>query len=82
MRKQTNNGETPDYETQILIEAAQIASSKAIRSSVALGIAYQVIKDGEVLEVYPDKTFKVLRKIKRLALGIPNLKKGAVLRRK
>ena len=55
-------------EDSILLASAKIASSKAVRSSTALGITIKVIKDHEIVAINPDKTIKILRKIPKPTL--------------
>jgi len=69
-------------EDTVLLDSAKIASSKAVRSSIALGITFQVIRDHEVIAINPDKTIKVIRKISKPTIDISSLKKGMILERK
>jgi uncharacterized protein (DUF1778 family) len=71
-----------DEEEKILLKSASIASSKAIRSSFALGLTIEVIKGNKVIEISPDKTEKVIRTIPKPANRLPGLKKGMILKRK
>ena len=69
-------------EDSILLASAKIASSKAVRSSTALGITIKVIKDHEIVAINPDKSIKILRKIPKPTIYITSLKKGMILERK
>lgn len=67
-------------EDSILLDAAKIASSKAVRSARALGITIKVIRDHEIIAVNPVK-YKVIRKILKLSINISALRKGMILER-
>ncbi|MBK7638752.1 MAG: hypothetical protein IPJ22_01485 [Bacteroidetes bacterium] len=69
-------------EDSILLASAKIASSKAVRSSTALGITIKVIKDHEIVAINPDKSIKILRKIPKPTIDITSLRKGMILERK
>lgn len=69
-------------EEEILLASAKSASSKAIRSSTALGLTIKVIKNQEIVAINPDKSEVVIRKIERSQEEIPVLKKGTKLKRK
>lgn len=69
-------------EDALIVESAKIASSKAIRSSTAMGITIKVIKDNKIIEINPDKSVKVIRTISKPQLDTSSLKKGMVLERK
>lgn len=69
-------------EDTILLDSAKIASSKAVRSSIALGITFKVILDHEIIAINPDKSIKVIRKISKPTIEISSLKKGMILERK
>lgn len=71
-----------DNEDEILISSASTASSKAVRSSMALGISIKVIKDHNIITINPDKTTIVIRKISKLNIDISTLKKGMILEKK
>ena len=66
----------------VLLSSARDASSKAIRSTIALGITYKVIRNHQIVAVNPDKTIKVLRKISKSTIDVSSLKKGMILERK
>lgn len=72
----------PLLEDRVLLSSAKIASSKAVRSSRALGITIKAIKSHEIVEISPDKSIKVIRKISRPTIDISTLKKGMILERK
>lgn len=69
-------------EDNVLLDSARIASSKAIRSSIALGITIKVIRDHEIVAVNPDRSIKVLRKIAKPSIDVSSLRKGMILERK
>jgi uncharacterized protein YajQ (UPF0234 family) len=69
-------------EESLMLDSAKYASSKAIRSSMALGLTIKYIKNKEIILLYPDKTMKVLRKIEGSNIDVSFLKKGMVLVRK
>jgi hypothetical protein len=71
-----------DSEEEILIKSAKIASSKAMRSSHALGLTVKIIRDNQIISVHPDKTETPGRAIARRSANLPGLKKGAVLKKK
>jgi hypothetical protein len=71
-----------DEEEDILMEAAKIASSKAIRSSMALGLKIKVIRDREIIEINPDRSETVIGKIPNLSIDLSSLKKGMILQKK
>lgn len=73
---------TLSSEDGLLLASAKIASSKAVRSSMALGITIKVIRDHEIVAISPDKSTKVLRKISGPTIDISSLKKGMILERK
>ena len=45
-----------------LSSAQQKASKKAIQLDKALGLTYKIVRNGNLIEVYPDGTEKLLRK--------------------
>ncbi len=69
-------------EEDALLSAAKIASSKAVRTSMALGITIKIIRSREIIAINSDKSFKVLRKISVPQLNISSLRKGMILKRK
>ena len=69
-------------EEDALLSAAKIASSKAVRASMALGITIKIIRSHEIIAINSDKSFKVLRKISEPQLTISSLRKGMILKRK
>ena len=69
-------------EDSALLTSAKVASSKAIRSSRALGITIKIIRNQELIEISPDKSEKVLRKISKSSVDLSDLKKGMILERK
>lgn len=83
--KKTTSKETNTWfskEEGLLLASAKVASSKAVRSSRALGITIKIIRNQELIEVWPDKSEKVLRKISKPNVDLSKLKKGMVLERK
>lgn len=87
-RKYTNNkgdfknGILSTKEDGVLLASAKVASSKAVRSSVALGITIKVIRDNEIIAISPDKSTKVIRKISKTTIDTSTLRKGMILERK
>ncbi len=71
-----------DNEEKVLIQSAEVAASKALRSSHALGLTVKIIRDNQIISVHPDKTETPGRTIVRRSVNIPNLKKGSVLKKK
>ena len=69
-------------EDSVLLDSAKIASSKAIRSSMALGLTIKVIRDHEIIAVNPDRSVRVIRKISKPLIDVSALRKGMVLERK
>jgi hypothetical protein len=69
-------------EEDALLNAAKIASSKAVRTSMALGITIKIIRGREIIAINSDKSFKVLRKISIPQIDISSLRKGMILKRK
>lgn len=69
-------------EDKVLLASAKIAASKAVRSSLALGITIKVIRDNEIIAISPDKTIKKIRKLSKSVIDISSLKKGMILERK
>lgn len=69
-------------EDNALLDSAKIASSKAVRSSMALGITIKVIRDHEIIAVNPDRSIEVIRKIAKPSIDVSSLRKGMILERK
>jgi hypothetical protein len=69
-------------EDHILIGAAKIAASKAIRSSKALGLSFKIIKGGKIVSVHADKSEEIEREISKSTIDVSKLKKGMSLERK
>lgn len=65
-----------------LMELISTASSKAVRSSYALGLPVQFIEDNDVIEVSAGGKRRVIKKIKRVEVDLSGLKKGMILKRK
>lgn len=80
-RNSIRNANLSSKEDSILLSSAKIASSKAVRSSMALGITIKVIKNHEIIEISPDYSEKVLRKIAKPTIDLSTLKKGMILNR-
>ncbi len=68
-------------EKTILIDAAQMASSKALRSSRALGLTIKVIKDNNIVSIKPDKTEEILKPLAKSNVDISDLEKGMILQK-
>jgi len=69
-------------EDNILIRSAKAASSKAIRSSKALGLSIKIIRGDKIISVHADKSEKVEREISKSSIDVSKLKKGMYLERK
>ncbi|MHC5354801.1 hypothetical protein ACYSNX_11640 [Myroides sp. LJL115] len=69
-------------EDSLLISSATEASSKAVRSSRALGLSIKVIRNHNIITINPDKTTSVIRKIAKPTIDMSTLKKGMVLEKK
>jgi hypothetical protein len=69
-------------EENILIDSAKSASSKAIRSSKALGLSFKIIMGNKIISVNADQSEKVEREISKSSVDISKLKKGMSLKRK
>lgn len=82
VRGSTRNAILSSKEDSVLLASAKIASSKAVRSSRALGITIKVIRDHEIIAINPDKSIKVLRKISKPTIDMSSLRKGMILERK
>lgn len=54
------------------------AAKQAIRSSKALGLSITYLKDGKVIEEFPDGTTKIIKEIEEVELPDVKLKKGMV----
>jgi len=65
-----------------LISSARVASSKAIRTSKAMGLSVKVIHDNKIIEIAPDGSERVVRTLKSSKQRIPVIKKGVALKRK
>lgn len=70
-----------EKEDKILIESAELASSKAMRTSTALGLTVKVIRDGKIISINSDKTEIVLRTLGKPKIDRP-LAKGMILHKK
>ncbi len=81
-KSNTRTADLSSKEDGLLLSSAKIASSKAVRSSMALGITIKVIRSNEIISISPDKSVKVLRKISRPTIDISALRKGMILERK
>lgn len=69
-------------EDSILLDSAKIASSKAVRSSIALGLTIKVIRNHQIIAINPDRSTKVIRNISKPTIDISSLRKGMILERK
>lgn len=69
-------------EDELIILSAKSASSKAIRSSMALGLSFKIIKGNTLISVLADKTEKVERELRRSSIDLSKYKKGMYLERK
>ncbi|MCB9032530.1 MAG: hypothetical protein H6553_01680 [Chitinophagales bacterium] len=73
------NKENKDLEEAILIKSAKSASSKAIRTSKALGLTIKIVKDNKIIEVLPDNSTKVIQSLPKPTVAVSGLKKGMKL---
>lgn len=80
-KKVQNNNTKNDKEEQLLVKSALEASSKAVRSSKALGLTIKIIEDGSIVEISPTGK-NVLRKTAVTDVDLSKLKKGMTLNRK
>ena len=71
-----------DKEEELLLMSAEIASSKAIRSSLALGLTIKFIEDNSIVEVSSKGRNVVRRKKASSSLDLSKLKKGIILKKK
>ena len=69
-------------EDSILIGSAANASSKAIRSSKALGLSFKIIKGGKIITVRSDNSERIERILSKSPIDLSKLKKGMTLVRK
>jgi hypothetical protein len=67
---------------EALLEVAEMASSKAVRSSKALGLTIHIIRDHQVIAIHPDHKETVIRTVPPSNIDVSHLKKGSVLKRK
>lgn len=68
-------------EEEILLHSAQEASSKAMRTSMAMGLSVKVIRDNKIIEISPDRTERFVRKL-AVRHKAPSIVRGTVLKRK
>lgn len=69
-------------EDAVLLDSAKIASSKAVRSSIALGLTIKIIRNHQIIAINPDRSTKVLRDISKPTIDMSSLRKGMILERK
>lgn len=81
-RRNNRNAFLSTREDDLLLESAKNASSKAVRSSRALGITIKVIRGDKIIAIDPDNTETILRTITKSKIDISSLKKGMILERK
>ena len=65
-----------------LIKVAKAASDKALCIARAMGHTITIIRNHEVIEIYPNGEEKVVKKLEFTPLKIKGLKKGSVLCKK
>ncbi len=82
MKNRVKKNNTIPLDEGLLLESAKIASSKAVRSSVALGITMKIIKNHSIIEINPGESRRILRKIPKPTVDISSVKKGMILERK
>lgn len=63
---------------RIVVEFAKNASSSAKRSSKALDISYDIIKNGAIFKVYNNNMIKTAN-LKKIDSNRSNLKKGSII---
>lgn len=68
-----------DLEETILIQSARTASSKAVRTSKALGLTIKIVKGNKIIEVKPDNSKQVIQSIPKSTVDISKLQKGMKL---
>lgn len=78
-RKVSNRTGRRSKEDEILIKAAKAASSKAIRTSKALGLTIQVIEGSQIISIGPDGQRKIVGTIRKSTRDLSGLKKGVKL---
>lgn len=78
-RRVSARNNSRNNEDEILIKAAKTASSKAIRTSKALGLTIQVIEGNQIISIGPDDRRKVVGTIKKSVRDLSGLKKGVKL---
>ncbi len=71
-----------ESEERLLVKSAKAASSKAVRSSLALGLTVKFIKDSAIIEVNPEGRNVVRKKTTNNKVDLSKLKKGMILERK
>lgn len=65
-------------ERRAVVKFAKIASRDAKRSSKALSLSYDIIKDGSFYKVFENDMIKIAE-IKKIDVEKSNLKKGSVI---
>lgn len=75
-------GRSVKSEERVLVKSAKVASSKAVRSSFALGLTVKFIKDSAIVEVNPEGRNVLRRKEINNKVDLSKLKKGMILERK
>nr|WP_314492690.1 hypothetical protein [uncultured Chryseobacterium sp.] len=65
-------------ERRIVVEFAKNASSNAKRSSKALEISYDIIKNGAIFKIFENGMIKTAN-LKKIDSNRSNLKKGSVI---
>lgn len=71
-----------ENEESLLVKSAKAASSKAVRSSLALGLTVKFIKDSSIVEVNPEGRNVLRKKATSNKVDLSKLKKGMILERK
>jgi hypothetical protein len=75
--KQKTNSDK--IEREILLKSAKIATKRAKKISIALGLSIKSISNGQMIETLPNGETKVLKTIKKSKSYKPSIKKGTVL---
>jgi hypothetical protein len=78
-RTVTNNKYKDTEDVKTLKKIARVCSERALRESRVMGLTVKIIRNNQVIELYPDGSEKVVKTIEREPLKIKGLHKGSVL---
>jgi len=70
---------TDQTERELLLKSAKIATQRAKKISVALGLSIKSISKGQLIETLPNGEKRILKSIKKSTLGTSEIKKGTIL---